>query len=388
MDSPVAAVLPRQLLENESRARSKNLRSEKTFNLLAELLLSESAEPAGDDQRISAALQSVSSRSPEQMHDLLLQAESQRVLRRILAALKSHFSEQPRGALAEVLNQKLASEHQRVENALGRLQEIIWRFEKQGLPILVMKTLDHWPDTGSDLDLLVAAEEADVRRIFRVDFQATQQPPSWGDRLAHKLNFRLPQLKELVEVHIGCLGQTGEHRPLAAAVLARRIRRRYGAFSIPVPTHEDQVAIATLQRMYRHYYIRLTEIVNIHGLLSADRVDFDWLRAISEEASIWPGVATLIAVICQYSAAFGANPVTLPGHVHSAARFHANRIYLDRKFLRVPLIPEASGLFLRQITDTFRRSSFGPVARLSLLPVLATAAYLSFRITGSDKGIW
>src|ERR1019366_6398943 len=40
--------------------------------------------------------------------------------------------------------------------------------------------------------------------------KAEPQPQSWGDRLAHKWNFRIPGLPRLVEIHVGCLGQTGE----------------------------------------------------------------------------------------------------------------------------------------------------------------------------------
>jgi len=367
---------------------SKDPRTAKTFNVLAELLLLETPEPGHDDPRFTAAMDYVADLTLEQMHDLLLQAETQRVLRRTLAVLKSHLPERRRGAVADLVDNKLAAAHQGVEIALCRLQELVNCFEERGLPVLVMKTLDHWPDMGSDLDLLVMAGDAEAQRIFDDNFQAIQQPPSWGDRLAHKLNFRLPQLRELVEVHVGCLGQTGEHKSLAAAVISRRIRRSYGLFSLPVPSHEDQVVIGTLQRMYRHYYIRLTDIVNIHGLLSTGRLDFDRLQTISEQASIWPGVASLITVISQHSANFGAQPIALPEQVLAAARFGAERTYFDRRFVRVPLIPEAGSLFVQQLNGSCRRHAFGAVARLSLLPVLATAAYLSFRITGSDKGIW
>ena len=49
---------------------------------------------------------------------------------------------------------------------------------------------------------------------MRSELQAEVQPQSWGDRLAHKWNFRIPGLPQLVEIHIGCLGQTGEQDAL------------------------------------------------------------------------------------------------------------------------------------------------------------------------------
>ena len=140
--------------------------------------------------------------------------------------------------------------------------------------------------------------------------------------------------------------------------------------------------------MYRHYYIRLTDIVNIFGLLSARRVDFERLKAIAEVGSVWPGVATLLSVVCQHAVRYGARAIVLPDAIVRAARFNSNRTYLGRDFVRVPLMPEAANLFLHQLAENGRCYNFRALARLTLLPVLATAAFVSFQITGDDKGIW
>ncbi len=81
-------------------------------------------------------------------------------------------------------------------------------------------------------------------------------------------------------------------------------------------------------------------------------------------------------------------PIDLPDEVTRAASFHADRTYLGKNFVRVPLMPEAAQLFFRQLAGNGRNHNFAAMARLSLLPVLATAAFVSFRITGNDKGIW
>ena len=74
----------------------------------------------------------------------------------------------------------------------------------------VIKSLDHWPDLGSDLDLYTDADATHVVNIMRACFSARLADRSWGDRLANKWNFVMPGLPELVEVHAGRLGQTGE----------------------------------------------------------------------------------------------------------------------------------------------------------------------------------
>ena len=58
------------------------------------------------------------------------------------------------------------------------------------------------------------------------------------------------------------------------------------------------------------------------------------------------------------------------------------------KFLRVPIMPNGADLYTRQVTYTALRGDVPATLRLSLLPYLASAAAVAFRITGSDKGIW
>jgi hypothetical protein len=359
----------------------------RAFDALGVLLFAQRSRVQNASTTFADEIQYVFSLSKEQLCGFLKQAEMQRVLRRTLHVLKNNLPNAGDEVTGETLDQFILEERGRVKTALAYLHEIAGIFEKSGHPIVVTKTLDHWPDTGSDVDLLVTAD-AEVCQIFEKDLGASKQPQSWGDRLAHKFNFRVPGLAELVEVHVDCLGQTGEQKALARGILDRSVLQSYDAFTFPVPLPEDRIVIATLQRMYRHYYIRLTDIVNIYDLLSDNRVDFDRLKAIADVGSVWPGVATLVTIVCQHAVGFGGDPIFLPDSVRIAARFGATRTYLDQKFVRVPLVPEAANLFWGQLVGIGRKHHFRAMMRLSLLPLLATAAFVSFRITGNDKGVW
>jgi len=363
--------------------------TERTFQALGTLLLAPPDHTVPEGSWFVRELEYVSSLDPEQFRGLLQRAQTQRVLRRTLEVLQANIPATPKETpIATIIESALAAEKERLARALAVLNDIASRFERAGHFITIMKTLDHWPDTGSDLDLLVAAEDHQVCQIFEKEFQALQQVQSWGDKLAHKFNFRIPGLGELVEVHVNCLGQTGEHINLAAGVLSRRTKVTYDSYSLPVPVPEDRIIIATLQRMYRHFYIRLTDIVNIYTSMSRRLLDYRQLQATAEGASIWEGVATLLAVVQQYAVHYGANPIHLPDNVHNAAQFSANKTYLGDSFVRVPILPQAANLFLRQFADNGVKHNVRAMMRLSLLPMLATAAFVSFRLTGNDKGVW
>src|SRR5258708_5868356 len=128
--------------------------------------------------------------------------------------------------------------------------------------VVVIKSLDHWPDLGSDLDLYADAEGGEVAATMRRRFKAELAERSWGDRLANKWNFVVPGLPELVEVHVGRLGQTGEQIAVAQSLVARSRPTQLASHEFQVPAPEERLVISALQRMLRHFYIRLYCIVD------------------------------------------------------------------------------------------------------------------------------
>ena len=109
-----------------------------------------------------------------------------------------------------------------------------------------------------------------------------------------------------------------------------------------VPAPEERVIVATLQRMYRHFYFRVCDIVNTAG--SADRMDsldFGELKKAADTGRIWPGVATYLKIVCDYVRDYRGDAPELPSEVLAAARFGGDVIHARGKFLRVPFCPTA-----------------------------------------------
>src|SRR5271166_3916596 len=96
--------------------------------------------------------------------------------------------------LADAAAKVLAREELRIDNALTFLRHICDELEQAGCATTVMKSLDHWPDLGSDLDLYTSAEPRRVIRVMLQRLGARIGPRSWGDRVARKWNFIVPGL--------------------------------------------------------------------------------------------------------------------------------------------------------------------------------------------------
>jgi hypothetical protein len=291
-------------------------------------------------------------------------------------------------ALAEWANGVVIREKQRIENALMHLQKICSELENAGCAITVMKSLDHWPDLGNDLDLYTTADEQQVCDVMVKRLEAHIEARSWGDRLANKWNFAVPGLPESVEVHAKRLGQTGEHTALARRFVTRRIAKTVNGMTFLVPSPEERVIVATLQRMYRHFYFRVCDIVNTDQLLTSGELDFLELERVAEYGGIWPGVATYLKIVSDYVREYRGTAPELPRSVLAGARFGGEVIFVRDKFLRVPVMPNGADLYTRQVTSTALRGDVPATLRLSLLPYLASAAAVAYKFTGSDKGIW
>lgn len=358
--------------------------SSQPMTTLSRLLLA----PGGAERIDASTVEDLRSISREDFDTLVALAHTNHVIVRGLDLFLRVAIDARDAMRTEWAATAIAEEGSRIANATQYLREICAAFQAEGLDITVMKSLDHWPDLGSDLDLFTNSSPRDVCAMMQLRFGAQIAPRSWGDRLACKWNFLIPGLPEPVEVHTGRLGQTGEQLVLASRLPQRARLVQIDGHSYRVPAVSDRLMISTLQRMYRHFYFRLCDIVDSASLAISGMIDYRDLQASSTAAGIWEGVATYLVIVADYVRQYGGADLALPESVTGTARFGGDLVYFSRDFLRVPILPQSAGLYRSQLTGLIRRRELESSARLGLLPWLATAAAVGQKITGSDKGIW
>jgi hypothetical protein len=330
-------------------------------------------------------LRYVAALGPTQLKSFLTLANNHHVIVRALTVLQNVAALENGRAIADC-EHSLASEHARIDRAIAHLQMICAVLEAKGCKVAVIKSLDHWPDLGSDLDLCTLADHRKVAEVMREELDALPVARSWGDRLANKWNYSVPGLPEWVEIHVQYLGQTGEHAQLVRRVLDRATPRTVLSRSFLVPAAEERIMISTLQRLYRHFYYRLCDMVDFTSLLQANAVDFIELQRAADCAGIWAGVATFLCLILNYVQPYGVT-LPLPDGVASAAYFPGSGVRFQDGFLRVPK-KTAAALYFSQLLQAGRRRDRRALRRLPLLLPLAVSALLAQRLSGSDKGIW
>jgi hypothetical protein len=320
--------------------------------------------------------------------ELLRLADAHHVVIRAFQTLEQSTAEPAHGKLIELARSVLDGERNRIANALVGLHSVCAELDAAGCPVAVMKTLDHWPDFGNDLDLITTGDERRVVHVLQDVLQASSLTRTIGDRLAHKRSFALPGVQEQVEMHVKRLGQAGEHTKLAARFISRRRPANFHEYTFLVPAPEERVIAATLQRMYRHLYIRLCDVCNTASLIEARLIDYAELRAAAEECGIWPGVATYLKVVSDYVEGYRGERLVLPAEVLAAAQFGAEKMFLRGKYFWFPVLPQGLALYARQFGHTAQSGNVSGIARLSLIPPLASVAALVYAVVGRSERIW
>ena len=259
-------------------------------------------------------------------------------------------------ALVSRCQARIEQEQLRIANAVQHLFVITGALEAAGCPTTVMKSLDHWPDLGNDLDLYTTASASQVCHVMTVPLPgptssrkagATASPTSGISTFAG--------LPEAVEVHAQRLGQTGEHIAMAQRFVTRRVKQSVLGLEFGVPAPEERIIVATLQRMYRHFYFRICDIVNIAALVESGAVDFVELHRAASMGGIWKGVCSLLRIVSDYVLQYRGTPVVLPSEVLADALFGGEKLYVKRGFIRVPILPQCARLYAAQVTTAALR---------------------------------
>ena len=368
--------------------RAKN--STTSLILLSHLLLSADEKTSGISttatQRNQEISQALAMYGPQEFGGLWGLASSHHVIMRAFPRLQDVMLAES-SEHSDWVDRAIVKESARIEHALSFLSPICDALSEAG-DLIVIKSLDHWPDLGSDIDLYSNAQGSDIVAIMQKRFNAKVAERSWGDRLANKWNFVVPGLPELLEVHIGRLGQTGEQVAITDSLVQRSTTAQFGGYTFRVPAAEDRLMISTLQRMYRHFYLRLCDVSDTARLVKSGDIDYVYLRSLAGSAGLWDGLATYLMIVSGYIQSYGGEALPLPSMIISAARFGNERVYFKRNFLRIPIFPQAARFYVSEWERLLRNGELQNTLRLSLLPGLAAAAALELKLTGSDKGIW
>jgi hypothetical protein len=319
---------------------------------------------------------------------LVALAEAHHVTARALNPLVRTATAFGKTDILPAIRPAIEGERERIAQVLPVLNRVSEVFASHGHPLVVIKSLDHWPDFGDDADFYTGANVGLVNKIFGGTFHARRKHRTLGDCLAAKKTFILPGVQTHFEAHMRRLGQVGEQVQVARRFLLRAQPVAVDGYTFLVPAPEERILIAALMRMYRHLHIRICDVVNTGKLVQEGIVDFDELRTAAEVGGIWDGVATYLSLVSEFYAKFQGAPLALPGEIRRSAVFSLDKLFVRGNFMRIPMVPEAALLFRRQCAATIRRGSVPATLRLMTVPPLVSASSVANTLFGRGLRIW
>jgi hypothetical protein len=322
------------------------------------------------DKPFEADMECLSRLLDERPGELLDLCQQNLIILRTLAALEARGVSLEGEAAA-----RQEKERERIEQGLATIGSIAQQFERADVPFMVIKTGDHFPDQGHDIDLLLGDGGAKAECLLRDELGASPLERSVSEVLSAKSNWRCGPTT--IEMHVGRLGQVGEHRQLAEEIFSQRQRARIGSLEAMVPSAEGRMILAMLQRIYRHFNFRICDLVNVSGLVEDETLSWETLWRLCRLGGIDYGVGLGIAMVADQLSRLDEK-LALPdsGPIPQPC---PHPISFRRGYYRFSLRGVVPGVFARQLGGSVRQGAILQSSRLAILGFLMAFVGLNIR---------
>ena len=270
---------------------------------------------------------------------------------------------------------------------LKRAEEIICKitkeFDKNDIRFVVIKTLDNYPDLGHDIDIYTDASTKKLDKVLIGRFKARLDKPTIAEKIAHKRNYRIADFPTL-ELHCSRLGEMGEDTFLAEGLIRSRIKTRVGRIYTYVPTPEYRILLCVLQRMYRHFNIRICDVYNTINLIKNDLLDWGYLKHIAHKYGIYEGLLRYLAYVQKTTRYYGME-LEIENHLEK----NSWPVFVKNKNMhfRFPLLSTGISVYSRKIFFELRRLNFDSLARISLAIPLSLMHFSLVKLFGKSR-VW
>ena len=141
-------------------------------------------------------------------------------------------------------------------------------FEQIGVPFVVIKSFDSLPDIGHDLDFLLPDSSGfrKAEKLLLGKMNVRPQPLTHCDRLVGKFSCFLPGFDHDFELY-PTISQLGEEHVEPSNILKGRKIERIEGKNVWVTSDKDRVLIRIIHAMFRHNFLKLSDIIDFETLM-------------------------------------------------------------------------------------------------------------------------
>lgn len=296
------------------------------------------------------------------------------------------------------LKDKRLNFFQKTERSLGLMKKINTLFMRHDINFVFIKSLDHYPDAGNDVDILTFSNHKDlINDLLQKEFSAkiNQKAPSFSDRMSEKINYLIKDNPAL-EIHHDRLGQLGDMPEFAKYILEHKVNKKIQyngeTIELPYPEPNSSLMLQILQRIYRHFYIRVSDIENSMNIIKEPSFNLASFLKITGLFGIKPGAYCYLHYLNQLHLSMFQVPVRddfqkmLNDAVEERERVYFNDIIYKRPYYRVPLKTVPMLIYRKKIIHEIKSGKFANCFRLSILPFLAAYTMTNLKLGRGSKG--
>jgi thymidylate kinase len=302
-----------------------------------------------------------------------------RIIVRWINKMKSKFDSTFQSKIKAILKEQTM----RLKKATEIIEKVTTEFDNNNIRFVVIKTLDNYPDSGHDIDIYTDASTKEIDKVLIGKFNAKLEKPTIAEKIARKRNYKIADFP-MLEVHCSRLGEMGEDTFLTQGLIANRIKKRVGKICTYVPKPEYRLLLCVLQRMYRHFNIRICDVYNTINLIKDDLLDWRYLRGIACKYGIYEGVLRYLGYVQKTARYYGVD-LDIEKHLekNSWPAFVKNK----NMHFRFPLLSTGISVYSRKIFFELRRFNFDSLARISLVIPLAFMHFSLVKVFGKSR-VW
>src|SRR6266568_5606177 len=218
-------------------------------------------------------------------------------------------------------------------------------FEANQVDYVILKSFDSLPELGHDLDFLVPdpAQFKEAKTLLVNKLHRNPQDLTHCDKLVGKFSCYLPGFTHDFEIY-PTVSQLGEQYLNPNEVFARRTKGQVRGRSVWLMSDTDRVFIRVIHAMYRHNFLKLSDVIDFPKLIQ--NCSTDQLTDRIDKAGIGDSYLFFLATEQRFLDRSGHPSAKLEELARAAAkRFGSDRLrFLEHDRLVLPYRIPTTGL--------------------------------------------
>lgn len=287
-------------------------------------------------------------------------------------------------SLPAKLLESVQKENDRVQTTVEIIKKLSRICTKDNISYLLPTALQHYPDMGGDVDVVVPDGSRRIDILLKRELGAGPLPGSLLNRLSTESAFTLGPSLPSIEVHYGRIGLMGEHHFYTTLLFKNRRTASLDGVDIPVLSPEDYLLTQTIQRLYCRFYFRISDFVYPIKLLLNESLDWDYIMKTAALIGLSDGLGMYLSYLNKiYYTLLGRS--VLPASVEKSIRNNRyGGIAFKRPYYRYPTLLVTGKLYWNKFTTDVFSGRLASAVRLCFFPCVAMS-FLMRNIEGKKS---